>query len=185
MSGKRMILALPRASASEELQEPENPCRELEIKNKGQPGQSVFEREPEKYRRVVEMIEQQRPVRDIAKECQVSFSTITSIRRHAGLSAENEREALTETIRCAARVVAERVLELGELMSPKEASISLGILTDKLLILSGEPNFISVNRSEQIMTHDEYNRILCSLPSAQVIEISNSQEADEAPKGQP
>ena len=71
------------------------------------------------------MLRDQLPVRHIAKTAQMSFGTISSIRRHAGLSAEKEREALVETMRCAARVVAERVLECSEQMSPRDSSIAL------------------------------------------------------------
>ena len=63
-----------------------------------------------------------------------------------------------------------------------DLSIALGILIDKLQLTQGEATSITITRNEQVMTHDEYNRLLANLPSAQVIEISNSQEADEAPK---
>jgi hypothetical protein len=181
MSGKRMILTLPWSSSSEEPQKKDTCrelCQELEAKHKVCTGQRMFEQEPEKYNRVAEMLSQQLPIRDIAKECQVGFSTISSIRRHAGLSLETEKDALTETIRCAARVVAERVLELGEKMSPKEASVLLGILTDKLLVLQGEPNFIADNRSEHVLTHQEYNFIVESLPQANARVVNSESNAE-------
>jgi hypothetical protein len=105
MSGKGMILTLPRFPSSEELQEPGNACRELEIKGKERPGQDVFEQDRERYDLAVKMMRDQLPVRHIAKTAQISFSTISAIRRHAGLSVETEKEALTDTIRTAARVV--------------------------------------------------------------------------------
>jgi uncharacterized protein YerC len=178
MSGKRMILTLPWSSSSEELQEPGNACRELEIKDKECTGQKVFEQDPAKYNRVVEMLREQLPVRHISKTAQMSFSTISAIRRHSGLSVETQKEALTDTIRTAARVVAERVLELGEQMSPRDASVSLGILTDKLATLQGEPCFISVNRSEQVLTHQEWNRMIAALPTAKAYVIDSTESAE-------
>jgi hypothetical protein len=182
---KKLILSLPWSSSSEELQEPGNACRELEIKGKERSGQDVFEQDREKYDLVVKMMRDQLPVRHIAKTAKISFSTISAIRRHAGLSVETEKEALTHTIRTAARVVAERVLEPGDQMSSRDSSIALGILIDKLQLTQGEATSITITRNEQVMTHDEYNRLLANLQSAQLIEISNSQGAIEAPKGQP
>ena len=179
MSGKRMLLTLPRFPSSEEQQEQGNACRELETK-KIETGANLFERNREKYDLVVEMLRDQRPVRDIAKECQVSFSTLSSVRRHAGLSAEAEKDALTETIRVAARVVAERVLELGDQMSPKEASISLGILVDKLQLTQGEATSICLTRSERVLTHQEWLSLIDALPLANATVVNSESNAEGA-----
>jgi hypothetical protein len=53
------------------------------------PAQNVFDRDREKYDLVVQMLKNQLPVRHISKIAQVSFSTISSIGRHAGLSARD------------------------------------------------------------------------------------------------
>jgi hypothetical protein len=176
-----MRAKLPWSSSLQQLKEPGNACRELQNKDKESTAQRVFEQDREKYALVVDMLRDQLPVRHIAKTAQMSFGTISSIRRHAGLSAEKEREALVETMRCAARVVAERVLECSDQMSSRDSSIALGILVDKLQLTQGEATSITINRNEQVMTHQEWESLIESLPraNARVIDFESNVEGEK------
>ena len=151
----RAKLSYARSSSLQQLQEPGNACRELQNKDKESTAQRVFEQDREKYALVVEMLRDQLPVRHIAKTAQMSFGTISSIRRHAGLSAETEQEAShrDHALRCP------RCRRAGSgvrrQISPSDSSIALGILIDKLQLTQGEATSITITRNEQVMTHDE------------------------------
>jgi hypothetical protein len=117
----------------------------------------------------------------IAFACGVSPSTIEAVRHRERIPIEIEKERILNTVKSVVRVSAERMLEVAPTCNPKEASIMFGIAVEKMQTLSGEPCVI-VGKEEQL-SHRSFNEILAALPDAQVIEVSDSQQTDEAPKG--
>ena len=146
-------------------------------------GSQLYRRNRRTYFTIVKMLGEELSTTLIAFACGVSPGTVEAVRQRERIPIEIEKERILNTVKSVVRVSAERMLEIAPDCSPKEASIMFGIACEKMLLLSGEPSVI-VGKEEQL-THRSFNELLDALPTANVIEVAGSQQADEAPKEEP
>jgi hypothetical protein len=80
------------------------------------------------------------------------------------------KETILSKTKVAARLAVERVTDEIQAMSGKDAAIAYGILTDKMLLLSGEANVV-IAKQREAPTHQDFNAMIEALPTASVREI--------------
>jgi hypothetical protein len=155
-------------------------------------GERLAERRPRIYALVCKMIAERLSTRSIARACGVSPNTVEACRRREGASVDALKEELLAIVRSGARLCAERVQELAPEMDARDASVAFGILTEKLLLLSGEATVII--GSDERVKHEDFNALLEALPraDARVIEAEigfgarpAEQTADAGPPAPP
>ena len=78
-------------------------------------------------------------LRMICRTLHVSHNTLSSIQERENLDTETRKKAILKTITRGLRVSAERVEELAPEMDARNAIIAVGVLTEKMQLLGGEP----------------------------------------------
>lgn len=83
-----------------------------------------------------------------------------------------------------AEIAGERTEELAWKASLRDAGITAGIATDKLLALLGESSGVPVNVNLQInaeLLHQRYQELIAALPNSPAMEL---QSGEELPKSE-
>jgi hypothetical protein len=127
-------------------------------------GERLHAQRPQVYSLVVRMIAEGLSSRSIARACRVSTNTVEAVRRREKIPVEAQKEEILQIVRAGARLCAERVLELAPEMDARDASVAFGILSEKMLLLTGEATVI-VGKDEGV-NMDDFNRLLDALPRA-------------------
>ncbi len=134
-------------------------------------GQRLAERNPEKYRLIVEMIaEGVLSERQIAKSTKVSPNTVAAVREREKVPIEALKERILRGIRKGLQLSVERVVELAPTMTARDAVIAVGVLSEKMQLLSGEATVIVANSGDKAK-HADFNALLESLPIANAHEV--------------
>jgi hypothetical protein len=122
-------------------------------------------KKPQAYRAICFALAKGYPARDIAYILKCSIGTISAIAERECNNLPPAKEAILAKLKVGTRLAAERVMELIPELNGHDAVIALGILTDKMLLLSGEANVIVANQRET-PTHQDFNQMINALPQA-------------------
>ena len=105
-------------------------------------GERLLRERPRVYRKVVELLaEPGMSINQITKLCRVSEHTVRAVRDREAISIAERKQRLTSIFGNVAEMAAERMEELAAQASLRDAGITAGIATDKLLALSSDPSF--------------------------------------------
>jgi hypothetical protein len=131
-------------------------------------GERFLRERPRVYRKVVELLaEPGMSINQITKLCRVSEHTVRAVRAREAVSIAERKQRLTSIYGNVAEIAAERMEELAGTATLRDAGITAGIATDKLLALSSEPfaqanNYLHIHlESRDIM--GEFNQMLKQL----------------------
>ena len=103
-------------------------------------GERLLRERPRVYRKVVELLaEPGISINQITKLCRVSEHTVRAVRDREAVSIAERKQRLTSIYGNVAEIAAERMEELAGTASLRDAGITAGIATDKLLALSSDP----------------------------------------------
>jgi hypothetical protein len=78
-------------------------------------------------------------IRMICRAFRVSHNTVSSIQEREAANLDARKKNILGTISRGLRLCAERVEELGPTMTSRDAVIGVGVLTEKLQLLGGDP----------------------------------------------
>ena len=102
-------------------------------------GDRFLRERPRIYRKVVELLaEPGMSVNKITKLCRVSEHTVRAVRDREAVSIAERKQRLVSIFGNVAGIAAERMEELAGGATLRDAGITAGIATDKLLALSGD-----------------------------------------------
>ena len=103
-------------------------------------GERFLRERPRVYRKVVELLaEPGISINQITKLCRVSEHTVRAVREREAISIAERKQRLMSIFGNVAEIAAERMEELAGKASLRDAGITAGIATDKLLALSSDP----------------------------------------------
>jgi hypothetical protein len=169
--------------------QPRNGQSQSESQRKGRfTGDRFLRERPRVYRKVVELLaEPGMSINQITKLCRVSEHTVRAVRDREAISIAERKQRLTSIFGNVAEMAAERE-ELAGQASLRDAGITAGIATDKLLALSSDP-FSQANQHlhvhlESIDIMGQFNKMLKQLPTkntaAQALPSGQHKEAAQA-----
>ena len=99
-------------------------------------GERLLRERPRVYRKVVELLaEPGMSINQITKFCRVSEHTVRAVRDREAMSIAERKQRLTSIFGNVAEIAAERMEELAGKASLRDAGITAGIATDKVLAL--------------------------------------------------
>jgi hypothetical protein len=102
-------------------------------------GERLLRERPRVYRRVVELLaEPGTSINQITKLCRVSEHTVRAVREREAVSIAERKQRLISLFGNVAEMSAERMEQLCGKATLRDAGVSAGIATDKLLALLGE-----------------------------------------------
>lgn len=102
-------------------------------------GERLFRDRPEIYRAVVKLLaEPGISIRTICKLLHVTDDTVRAVKDREGISIAAEKKVILKNVAHGVRLAAERVIELLPGGNLKDSTIALGVLTEKMQLLSGE-----------------------------------------------
>ena len=140
-------------------------------------GERFFSRRPEAYKQAVSMIAEGVSDRSICRALRITHHTLEAVREREGVSITAEKKGILQRAARVARVTIDRLAELAPEMSAKDAAVTFGIVTDKMLVMSGDVNSrVEVRQSDPI---GDYLALLQQLPrekSADAREIGSAAE---------
>ena len=108
-------------------------------------GERLLRERPRIYRKVVELLAEPGMSNNrITKLCRVSEHTVRAVRDREAISIAERKQRLMSIFGNVAELGAERMEELAGKASLRDAGITAGIATDKLLALTGQTPLVSV-----------------------------------------
>jgi hypothetical protein len=118
-------------------------------------GERLLRERPRVYRKVVELLaEPGMSINQITKLCRVSEHTVRAVRDREAVSIAERKQRLTSIFGNIAEIAAERMEELAGTASLRDAGITAGIATDKLLALTqGSPKPIKQPSTRTLGEH--------------------------------
>jgi hypothetical protein len=105
-------------------------------------GERLLPERPRVYRKVVELLaepREQMSIRKICRRCHVTDDTVKAVEKREAVPIAARKETLLSIAANAAQLSAERMGELAPAATLRDASVSFGIATEKMLLLSGDP----------------------------------------------
>jgi len=160
-------------------------------------GERLLRERPKVYRKVVELLaEPGMSINQITKYCRVSEHTVRAVRDREAISIAERKQRLTAIYGNVAEIAAERMEELAGTASLRDAGITAGIATDKLLALSSDP--LSQANQQHLHVHlekidlvSQFNNALHGLtkalpsgPDPKPTRTTNSTEPADASAGE-
>ena len=146
-------------------------------------GERLLTRRPEVYRAICRMSAEGLSMSAMARALGVSRNTVAAVQDREQISIEHHKKELLRTVRTAARLSVERVVELvPSINNAKDAAIVAAVMVDKLQLLSGE----ATSRVEKVeVNQDKLAEMLASLPvlEAEVVPLTGPSEAAPDQKG--
>ena len=128
-------------------------------------GQRLLRGRPRIYRRVVELLaEPGVSINQITKHCRVSEHSVRAVRDREGVSIAERKQRLMSIFGNVAEIAGERMEELAGQATLRDAGITAGIATDRLLALLGEAGGgVPVNINLQVnaqLLHQRYAELV-------------------------
>ena len=99
----------------------------------------LFKEEPQRYRLISAMLTEGVGIRSIMRACKTDVRTIRSVERRDTATVTTQKTKLIGTLGRVATMTAERLEEEIPKMNHQQLAISMGIATDKLQTLTGDP----------------------------------------------
>jgi hypothetical protein len=154
-----------------------------ELKPKGRfTGERLLRERPRVYRKVVELLaEPGVSINQITKLCRVSEHTVRALQDREAISIAERKQRLMSIFGNVAEIAAERMEELAGTASLRDAGMTAGIATDKLLALSNDPllqgnNHLHVHL-EKVDVMTGFNEMLAKLGL-----LKSDVQSEEPPK---
>jgi hypothetical protein len=142
-------------------------------------GERFLRERPRVYRKVVELLaEPGMSINQITKLCRVSEHTVRAVRDREAISIAERKQRLMSIFGNVAEIAAERMEELAGTASLRDAGVTAGIATDKLLALSSDP-FSQANQQhlhvhlEKVDLVGQWNEMISKLQSS-TLEAKNT-----------
>ena len=108
-------------------------------------GDRFLRERPRVYRKVVELLaEPGMSINQITKSCRVSEHTVRAVREREAVSIAERKQRLISIFGNVAEMSAERMEELCGKANLRDAGISAGIATDKMLALTGQMPAVNI-----------------------------------------
>jgi hypothetical protein len=150
-------------------------------------GERLLRERPTVYRQVVELLaEPGISINQITKYCRVSEHTVRAVRDREAVSIAERKQRLVSILSNVAEIAGERMEELAGKASLRDAGITAGIATDKLLALLGDSGGgVPVNIAIQVNAealHQKYAELIASLPQRPA--AMDLQSGEELPKSE-
>jgi hypothetical protein len=145
-------------------------------------GERLLRERPRVYRKVVELLaEPGMSINQITKFCRVSEHTVRAVRDREAISIAERKQRLMSIFGSVAELGAERMEELAGKASLRDAGITAGIATDKLLALTQDPqsqlnNHLHVHL-ESIDIMGQFDQMLKQLPTTASIAKNTATKA--------
>lgn len=133
-------------------------------------GDRLYNRRPEIYRAVVQLLGQGVGVRQIARTLGVSTNTVAAVRSREGSSIETHKMRAVESLSSFVAAAADRLRDEVHDIAIDKLSVPLGIAVEKLMLLTGQ----ATSRVEHIDAAPapvDFGEYLESLPTAQAVEM--------------
>src|SRR5712692_6809300 len=111
---------------------------------------------PETYRRVVRLLAEPRQYvsyREICRQCHVTDDTVKAIEQREAIPIAARKQALMEQAARIARLAADRVEDQIDSATLPQAVVAFGVMTDKVLALSGDPLLVIRHEQEHFHAH--------------------------------
>jgi hypothetical protein len=145
-------------------------------------GERLLRERPRVYRKVVELLaEPDMSINQITKLCRVSEHTVRAVRDRETISIAERKQRLTSIYGNVAEIAAERMEELAGTASLRDAGITAGIATDKLLALTQDPLSQANNHLhlhlDSIDVMGQFNQMLKQLPTTASIAKNTATKA--------
>ena len=157
-------------------------------------GERLLRERPRVYRKVVELLaEPGMSINQITKLCRVSEHTVRAVRDREAVSIAERKQRLMSIYGNVAEIAAERMEELAGQATLRDAGITAGIATDKLLALSSDP--LSQANQQYLHVHlqkvdiiGQFNKMLHQLqtsaleakdPAAKALPFGQGSEATQ------
>lgn len=145
-------------------------------------GERLFHQRPDVYKAVVLLLAQQMGVIRIGKLLSVSPNTVMAVRDREGVTIDQVKLRLADVAHSGALLASESILEalnakaatahLLSVRDLKDIAVVYGILVQNGQLLAGQPTARVEMGELQKPQHEDFNRYLASLPTAQVIDIA-------------
>ncbi len=131
---------------------------------------------PETYRRVVRLLAEPRDYvsyREICRRCHVTDDTVKAVEQREAVPIAARKQSLMEQAARIARLAADRVEDQIDSATLPQAVVAFGVMTDKVLALSGDPAIIvqhehlHAHKHEhkfQAITPETWDAILAQVP---------------------
>lgn len=126
-------------------------------------GERLMARDPGKYRAIVRALAEHMPVKSIAQAFGVSEHTVRGIRSREVAPIAADKKEIAQTMREVVALGLDRLRETFHEIAPKDLAVTIGILTDKSLVLDGEANMIVGSSADRIKV-EAFNELVASLP---------------------
>src|SRR5215831_4431323 len=144
---------------------------------------------PKTYRAIVQLLaDPGATVMHIAKRHRVSEHTVRAIREREAVAIAERKQGLLSIFANVAELSAERMEELAGQANLRDAGVTAGIATDKLLALSGDPSLTQTQQHLHwhLESHDlarQFNELLAQASAARglkpLCDGSDSSTADQ------
>jgi hypothetical protein len=121
-------------------------------------GERLLRDRPRVYRKVVELLAAGTGYREICRECGVADDTVKAVERREAVPIAARKERLMSVFANVAEVSAERMEQLASKANLRDAGITAGIATEKMLLLHGEPT-MHVQHSVQVSGNAIYEQL--------------------------
>ena len=119
-------------------------------------GERVKALRPETYRRVVQLLAEPREFvsyRAICRRCHVTDDTVKAIEQREAVPIATRKQALMEQAARIARLAADRVEDQIDNATLPQAVVAFGVMTDKVLALSGDPAMVIQYEHAHVVEH--------------------------------
>jgi hypothetical protein len=142
---------------------------------------------PKTYRAIVRLLaDPDAKIEHIAQRHRVSTHTVRAIRQREAVAIAERKQRLISIFGNVAEIAGERMEELAGKASLRDAGITAGIATDKLLALLGDSGGgVPVNIAIQVNAealHQKYAELIASLPQRPA--AKDLQSGEELPKSE-
>jgi hypothetical protein len=137
-------------------------------------GERLFRDRPDVYKAIVRLLaEPGVTIRTICRECHVTDDVVRSVKARENIPIAHEKKTVLANMAHGVRLGSERVIELMPTAALKDALLGVGILTDKMQLLSGEAT-MRVETVERVDIYADWEEFVqAQLPAGEnVIEIS-------------
>jgi hypothetical protein len=102
-------------------------------------GERLWRDRPDVYKLVVKLLaEPGVSIRSICATCHVTDDTVRAVKERENIAIAAEKKTALSNITHGLRLASERVIEMLPSASAKDALLGVGILTDKMQLLSGD-----------------------------------------------
>ncbi len=135
---------------------------------------------PETYRRVVQLLAEPREhvsYREICRQCHVTDDTVKAVEQREAVPIATRKQALMEQAARIARLAADRVEDQIDSATLPQAVVAFGVMTDKVLALSGDPSLVIRHEHAHLHAHQHHFQAFTRANIQQILDALPSQSS--------